>query len=228
MLKRARLRIITVFMSLTILLLIGVAYVNDMQTDNTDLVALPTVAQMPTSVPADDSSVERVIPFDMPRTDGIAGVSDDQPSDFVLPTDPIARLDSADSELPQPSIIERPDFSSEFITNSSFDSAPIDNQVIVRFRADASQQARTDYVASIGGTVVQTIEALSAVVVTIPEGTTIESLPTSDVIIERESEQYVMALSDVRVPTNDPHYPEKPFEYSENVVLKHIFTPKFG
>jgi len=69
------------------------------------------------------------------------------------------------------------------------------NQVVIRFSPDTSSAERDAYLKQIGGTTTQEIQALNAVVVTLPEGADASSLPESPVVASSEPDYYVTMLT---------------------------------
>lgn len=81
---------------------------------------------------------------------------------------------------------------------------PSSSEVVIRFNQASTAQERAAYVESIDGTVTREIQGLDTVVVTRPEGFSVEPLPPSPVVLVTEPDYYVtVALS---APTSDPFY----------------------
>jgi thermitase len=83
---------------------------------------------------------------------------------------------------------------------------PIPDQVVIQFAPDATEAERTSYIQSLGGTVVNQIDALDTVVVTVSGEIAQEPLPESPAIAAAEPDYYVSALD--LIP-NDPSYSEQ-------------------
>lgn len=84
---------------------------------------------------------------------------------------------------------------------------PIPNQVIITFAPQASQSERAAYIASLGGTITGSIDALHTVVITVPEIYSAATLPESNIVQVAEPDYYVTALIDL--PPDDPRYGEQ-------------------
>lgn len=80
---------------------------------------------------------------------------------------------------------------------------PVENQVVIRFAASASEVEREAYIAELGGTVQGSIMSLDTVVVQVPASVAETSLPKSDAVAVTEPDYQVTALSD------DPLYPQQ-------------------
>ncbi|MBC7814484.1 MAG: S8 family serine peptidase, partial [Burkholderiales bacterium] len=95
------------------------------------------------------------------------------------------------------------------IAGTPIPQEPVAGQVILRFGPDTSQQEREDYIASIGGTVTANIDAIDTVVVELPTvpSASAQSLPDSPLVVEQESDYFVVALQDGA--PNDPRYTEQ-------------------
>ena len=88
--------------------------------------------------------------------------------------------------------------------NDPAPSKPIPGQVVVQFSPNSSEQERAAYVESLGGTVVNTIEALDTVVLNVPEEIAQAPLPVSPIVEQAEQAHFVSALGSV--DPNDPNY----------------------
>lgn len=73
---------------------------------------------------------------------------------------------------------------------------PVPNQVVLRVAPNSHPEEVEAYVNQIGGTVVQSVDALSIVVVNIPLNVTVDDLPASEVITAKEPDYYVGALQE--------------------------------
>lgn len=85
---------------------------------------------------------------------------------------------------------------------------PVSDQVVIQFSADTSAEEKQAYVESIGGTIVQSIDALDSLVVSVPEEVAEAPLPETPSIVQSEPDYYVTALENV-APVNDPRYLEQ-------------------
>jgi subtilisin family serine protease len=85
---------------------------------------------------------------------------------------------------------------------------PVPAQIVIRFAQNTTQEDRAAYVESVGGTVVQSIDSLDAVVVSVPEEVAQEPLPDSPAVEQAETDYFVVAL-DETAPVDDPRYPEQ-------------------
>ena len=83
----------------------------------------------------------------------------------------------------------------------------VPNQVVIAFKPETSQQERDAYVASLGGEVKQSIDALNTVVVEVPAQTAAASAPDSSLVEATEPDYYVSAQ--VAVPPSDPFYSQQ-------------------
>ncbi len=83
----------------------------------------------------------------------------------------------------------------------------VPNQVVLQFKPDAKPDDINTYVASVGGTVSQKIDALNTVIVNIPVGQSIPALPSAPVIVNSEPDYFVTAQMDV--PPSDPLYAQQ-------------------
>ncbi len=83
---------------------------------------------------------------------------------------------------------------------------PVPNQVIITFDPDASAEERAAYIQSIGGTISKNMPMLDTVVVSVPIGTDVNTLPTSPVVLTSEADYYVVAQQEA---VNDPRYAEQ-------------------
>ena len=79
--------------------------------------------------------------------------------------------------------------------------------MVIAFKPDTSQQERDAYVASLGGEVKQSIDALNAVVVEVPEQAVAVTPPVSDIVAASEPDYYVSAQ--VALPPSDPYYDQQ-------------------
>ncbi|MFN8530784.1 MAG: S8 family serine peptidase [Anaerolineae bacterium] len=82
--------------------------------------------------------------------------------------------------------------------------AIVPRQVVVSFAPQTSAQERQAYIESVGGTVVQNLTALDAVVVQVPDTVQQNGLPASAAVVSAESDYYVSAQ--FTTPTTDPFY----------------------
>ncbi|MEO8392801.1 MAG: S8 family serine peptidase, partial [Chloroflexota bacterium] len=80
--------------------------------------------------------------------------------------------------------------------------APVPNQRVITFTPGTSPQVQQAYVASLGGTITRSIDALNTVVVEVPGGQAGLPLPPSDVVVVNQPDYYVSAQ--MNVPPNDP------------------------
>lgn len=84
----------------------------------------------------------------------------------------------------------------------------VDNQVVILFNPGASAQAQQAYIEQIGGTALNSWSYgnQEAVVVSVPDGVSVETLPESPVVAVSEPDYYYSALNN---PPNDPFYPNQ-------------------
>ena len=85
-------------------------------------------------------------------------------------------------------------------------SEPIPSQVVIQFTSDTSTEDKLAYIDSIGGSVIQDIEQLDTVIVSVPEESTDQPLPESLAVVQSEPDFFVVAQGDA---PNDPRYPEQ-------------------
>ncbi|MCG2784936.1 MAG: S8 family serine peptidase [Anaerolineae bacterium] len=83
---------------------------------------------------------------------------------------------------------------------------PIPDQVVIKFAPDTSPEERATYVEALGGVVVESIDALDTVVVTVPEIVAEQPLPESKIVEVSEPDYYISALEYV---PDDPRYAEQ-------------------
>lgn len=91
--------------------------------------------------------------------------------------------------------------------NQTIPTETVAGQVVIHFASNTSPQERAEYIASIGGTIQQTVDALNTVVVTVSEP--ISELPQSNLVVESEPDYYATALVDISSPPSDPYYAEQ-------------------
>ncbi len=84
---------------------------------------------------------------------------------------------------------------------------PVPNQVVIAFDPGASAAERAAYVEQIGGTVIETVEAIDTVIVSVPDAVSAAALPPSPVVAVSEPDHYITALS-FGAPL-DPLYPNQ-------------------
>lgn len=85
---------------------------------------------------------------------------------------------------------------------------PVPAQIVVQFAPDTTTQERQAYIESVGGTVLDSIDALDTVVLNIPKETAQQPLPASPVVTQSEPNYYVASQDDGFV-VNDPRYTEQ-------------------
>lgn len=90
------------------------------------------------------------------------------------------------------------------VIRAPISAEPVPNQVVIRFDPDATAQEREDYIRSIGGLPIQTIDALHTVIVRVSDEVSVESLPETSYVNANEHNFTVGAL--LETPTNDPLY----------------------
>ncbi|MCS7069883.1 MAG: S8 family serine peptidase, partial [Anaerolinea sp.] len=90
---------------------------------------------------------------------------------------------------------------------SAIVARPVPNQVVIAFDPAAGAAERAAYVEQIGGTVIAAVESIDAVVVSVPETISAETLPPSPVVAVSEPDHYIAALS-FGAPL-DPLYPSQ-------------------
>ena len=181
-------------------------------------VAIPTLMSLPTEAP---NEVPEVV--DLPTTTNTSTTRPTNTITNVPPTAPntstatttsthtqtptgteadtataIPTLPLAASPLPLPTVP---------VQLAEPPNEPVENQVIITFAPDTTAAEQTAYIESIGGEITQTIDALNAVVVDVPQTLAAESLPTTDVVAEVEADYYVSAQIDV--PPNDSYYSQQ-------------------
>ncbi len=85
---------------------------------------------------------------------------------------------------------------------------PVPDQVVIQFSAETSAEEKQAYVESIGGTVVQSIDLLDSLVVSVSAEVAEAPLPETPSVVQSEPDYYVSALENV-APVNDPRYLEQ-------------------
>ncbi|MFN8375106.1 MAG: S8 family serine peptidase [Anaerolineae bacterium] len=83
---------------------------------------------------------------------------------------------------------------------------PVTNRIILRFDPNSTVQQRMEYIAAIQGTIALDLASLNTAVVSLPEGSTVDSLPTSSVVLSHEADYYAVAQQDA---SDDPHAAEQ-------------------
>jgi thermitase len=190
---------------------------------NSDEAAVPTLRVMPDAQQAENPAVTNVpdteliqgseqqapIPNEVVDSDAnsssITGSNPtDEPGSVVVAQNsnsgsPIISI-AGNSNAVQPEI-NQPNVEPVVVTPPE---AAVPNQIVLRFDPDSTVQQREDYVRSIGGTIVETIDALNTIVVDVPATVTMNNLPTSSIVTVSEPNFYASALIDV--PTSDPYY----------------------
>jgi thermitase len=144
----------------------------------------PTASSQDTTVPTSESFTE-------PGTSAEAGGGDEEELAALpasdLPPAPTPISSSAPLIIPA-----RPE--------------PIPAQIIITFAKDTTEEERSSYITSIGGTVSEEIAELDTVVVNISSLTEITTLPPSEHVSSTEPDYYVSALQS---SANDPFYAEQ-------------------
>jgi len=77
----------------------------------------------------------------------------------------------------------------------------VPEQIVLRFEADTSPEQQAAYIQQIGGSVIERIDTLNTVVVSISSMLSAQSITPSTVVAQTEPDYYVIALE-----TNDPYY----------------------
>lgn len=108
--------------------------------------------------------------------------------------------------LPFPTLAQPPTraFDNMFVP---LPEAPVPNQMIITFKPELSAAERAAYITSLGGQVVETIDALNTVVVAVSAQTASAPSLASDGLATLQQDYYVGAL--VAVPPSDPLYGEQ-------------------
>jgi thermitase len=83
---------------------------------------------------------------------------------------------------------------------------PVPAQVVIQFNKDATEEEKEAYLEEIGGVIVEDIDSLDTVIVSVPEEIASNPLPLSSAITQTESDYYVSALDSI---PNDPQYSEQ-------------------
>ena len=81
----------------------------------------------------------------------------------------------------------------------------VPNQVVIQFAPDAEDNEKADYVDLVGGEIVDSIPALNAVVLSLPDAG--RALVSSPLVVASEPDYYVSAL--IEVPTSDTYYDQQ-------------------
>lgn len=76
----------------------------------------------------------------------------------------------------------------------------VPNQVVLQFSADASEADKQAYINSVGGTVVESIDALNTVVIEVDDE---QNVTTSEIVVTNEPDYFVSSLD---FPPNDPFF----------------------
>ena len=88
----------------------------------------------------------------------------------------------------------------------------VPNRLIVQFKASTSPQAQgafTDDLRGRGFGVRRNIAGLNAIVLELPDNANINALIRNPLVASAEPDYYIMAQSDITVPTSDPYYVEQ-------------------
>ncbi|MBC7812053.1 MAG: S8 family serine peptidase, partial [Burkholderiales bacterium] len=85
------------------------------------------------------------------------------------------------------------------------------DQVVIQFAADATDEQRDEYIASIGGQVSEQIDALNTVIVEVPAINIDQPLPENPIVEQSEPDYFITALEadTISVPSSDPRYAEQ-------------------
>jgi len=73
-------------------------------------------------------------------------------------------------------------------------SEPVPDSLVIRFKPEMSEQERLDYIASLGGQIVQEIKPLNTVIISVPEGGASSIQSAAPAGIESEPDYYAGAL----------------------------------
>lgn len=210
MLNKWRFFRLTVFALVIELFITAVVVVSTSTTP--DQTTLPTQAALP-SVPtlapdgqaATQPEAQTVADASQPPTDRPA-VQAAQPVSAIASTVPVPIPQTIPTDVPLPPAVIAPSIlaTAQPLQIASLPD-PVPNQVVIQFKPDAKPEDIAAYVASIGGTVNQQIDALNTVVVNLPTAST-QSLPPSSIVAANEPDYFVSAQ--INVPPNDPLYPQ--------------------
>ncbi|MEO1166580.1 MAG: S8 family serine peptidase, partial [Chloroflexota bacterium] len=169
---------------------------------------------MPTQAPIADTQAEG----DEAPVDVLAENPADDAQASAVPRD------NSDLVIAEADLVSGADLSAELSLERPVDIDPSDlvipdpvqptstqtrNEVVLRFEVASSASERDAYIASVDGTVIQTIEALDSVVVSLPDEATLATIPTNEIVNRIEQNELVTALSDIVTPTDDTFYNEQ-------------------
>ena len=144
-------------------------------TDGPEILRVSTEVSSPSSAPMITSTLPRTTP-DMPyETEDLTPTESQAPATaFPTPTATSATVTietrTVPTALPFPTLPPAPAPTYTYVPEP-LPQAAVPNQVVIAFKPQTSQQERAAYVASLGGEVKQSIDALNTVVVEVPQQT---------------------------------------------------------
>lgn len=165
---------------------------------------LPTLAVLPSLTP----SAETVIHNETIPTTEVAAA---QPSKTAIPVQPTAvptGIPAAPLPIPTDAPVQSPLPTSMPIAQPP-PAQPVQNQLVIRFAPGTSLSEQQQYLKTIGGTIESQIVMgqETSVVVQVPAGVTLDSLPASPAVAASEPDYFVSAQ--VVSQPNDPYFDQQ-------------------
>jgi Leucine-rich repeat (LRR) protein/subtilisin family serine protease len=155
----------------------------------------PTPAQLPTTLPG-GATAPTTIP-----SDAQAALPTLRPDDAAAPPTALPVI-APEQVISEGIVSQRPPQVEP--AHIEIPREPVSDQLVIHFTSEATEAERTAYIESIGGEIVQHIEALDMVVVSVPE---MPALPPSPIVTDSQPDYYLAAQ--LAVPPSDPSYAEQ-------------------